>query len=260
MKRFTGTEKWSKEWFQHLKPKLKCLWNFVCDNADACGVWESNFGLASYQIGEKVSEVDFAAFGGRIYKLASGKFLIPSFIGFQYGKLSQACPAHKPVFRAMERNRVTDTLLNRLLSSLQEEEEDKEEEEETDKEGEEMQEEGAQEPQKSAGGAGVAEEVYAAYPKKAGKQEALRQIRVALKSIPGERLLDRTRAYAVAVGRWPDSERRFIPHPERWFKKGCWDDDPQTWEPQKTAVVGALDKSKTIGLRPEEMPPVWRPE
>lgn len=132
MKRFTATEKWAKEWFQDLAPRLKCLWLYLCDNCDHSGVWEPNFKLAALQIGEKVREQDFEAFGERIAKLESGKFLIPAFIGFQYGKLSETCPAHKPVFRALERNRVTDTLLNTLTSTLpvrvQDMDKDKEEE------------------------------------------------------------------------------------------------------------------------------------
>lgn len=135
MKRFTATEKWSKEWYQALKPRLKCLWQFICDNADHAGVWEPNFGLASYQIGEKVTEADLSKFGARLHKLPTGKYLIVSFIEFQFGKLSPTCPAHKPVFKAMEKNRVTDTLIDTLTSRVCDTLQEKDKEEEEDKKG-----------------------------------------------------------------------------------------------------------------------------
>lgn len=107
MKRFTATEKWSKEWFQELPPRLKCLWQYICDNADAAGIWEPNFKLASYLIGEAVTQVDIPLFGDRIEKLECGKFFLTRFIEFQYGKLSSECKAHTPAIRSLEKHRVS---------------------------------------------------------------------------------------------------------------------------------------------------------
>jgi hypothetical protein len=134
MKRFTATEKWSKEWFQKLSPHLKCFWLYICDTADAAGVWDANFGLASYVIGQKVKPSDLASFGQRILVAQSGKVKIVSFIEFQYGRLSESCPAHKPVFRVIAKHE--DSLFNTLSDSLSNrlQEEDKETEGEEDKE------------------------------------------------------------------------------------------------------------------------------
>lgn len=104
MKRFTATEKWAKEWYQSLSPTMKCLWQYICDNVDAAGVWETNFGLAGFLIGVKVKEADLQAFGDRIEKLASGKFWLPGFIPFQYGKLSTECRPHLKIFEALNKH------------------------------------------------------------------------------------------------------------------------------------------------------------
>jgi len=74
------------------------------------------------------------------------------------------------------------------------------------------------------------ESVWALYPKKKGKQEALPQIRKAIKAHGLTRILERTRAYRDAVSLWPEDERKFVPDPVRWFKRGQYDDDPETWK------------------------------
>lgn len=103
-KRFTDTLKWDKEWFQELNPKLKCLWLYICDNADNAGVWERNFKLASFIIGEKVCEQDFEAFGDRVTILENGKYWIVNFIDFQYGELSKECRPHLKIFESLNKN------------------------------------------------------------------------------------------------------------------------------------------------------------
>ncbi|WP_050785585.1 hypothetical protein [Pedosphaera parvula] len=103
-KRFTATEKWEKEWFQQLTPRLKCFWLYLCDHCDAAGVWEPNFGLASYKIGDKVSPASMKEFGDRVHLLPSGKYWISGFIAFQYPKLSRECKPHIPIFRSIEAN------------------------------------------------------------------------------------------------------------------------------------------------------------
>jgi hypothetical protein len=218
VKRFTATEKWGKEWFQALKPKLKCLWSFICDHADHCGAWEPNFGLASYQIGERVAASDLSAFGDRLHKLPNGKYLVVSFIEFQFGKLSETCPAHKPVFRAMEKNRVTDTLLdtllNRLPSSLQEEEE---EDKEAEAEGAEA---------KPARAVDGFEDFWQSYPRKAGKGDAEKAwVKLKLASRLPE-LLTAIRAAKVSHD-WTKEAGQYIPHPATWLNRRGWEDQLQ---------------------------------
>lgn len=128
-KRFTDVEIWSKEWFMDLSPKLKCLIRYLFDNCDSSGVWTPNWRLASMQIGESVCLDDLKKLPEKQYEiLEAGKIFLPDFISFQYGKLSEASPAHKPVFRDIEKNRLSDRVFNRVSNTLQEKETEKDKE------------------------------------------------------------------------------------------------------------------------------------
>lgn len=140
-KRFTATEKWDKPWYRRLPSRLKCLWQFFCDRCDQAGVIEMDWELASFQIGEDVSASDLSYFADQIQEIGSGKLWLKAFVEFQYGKLSETCPAHKPVIRSIQKH-FGDT--NKIgyqypIGRVQEEEEemDKEKEEvkETEKKG-----------------------------------------------------------------------------------------------------------------------------
>jgi hypothetical protein len=80
-----------------------------------------------------------------------------------------------------------------------------------------------------------AEEIYALYPKKVGRDEALKAITGALKKHPKEYLLDKTNQFRVAVEGWPTTYRHFqdggdrCPHPATWFNQGRFQDDPKEW-------------------------------
>lgn len=91
--------------------------------------------LISFQIGENVSLGDLDQFGDRVRVLDNGKIWLTGFISFQYGTLSKACPAHKPVFKAIKLHGL-DTLLNRVSdrvsNTLQDKEKDKEKEKDSD--------------------------------------------------------------------------------------------------------------------------------
>ena len=104
MKRFTASELWEKEWFLNLNPRLKLFWIYLTMRCDCAGVWEPNFPLASFMIGDKVSEKDMKEFDDKILLLANGKWWLTKFIGFQYGELSESCPAHKPIFKSIHKN------------------------------------------------------------------------------------------------------------------------------------------------------------
>jgi hypothetical protein len=129
-KRFTDTQIWEKEWFMALTPKLKCLWRYLTERCDQAGVWDPNWSLASIYIGDKVSEKDLLSFGDHIEILENRKVFIPDFINFQYGRLSESSPAHNPVFRAIEKNRLSNRVFNRVSNTLKEKEKEVEVEEE----------------------------------------------------------------------------------------------------------------------------------
>jgi hypothetical protein len=73
------------------------------------------------------------------------------------------------------------------------------------------------------------EAIYALYPRKQGKQDALKAIRASLKRKTHPELLEATAAFAEAVKAWPASDIQFIPHPATWFNRGSYDDDRSTW-------------------------------
>lgn len=54
-KRFVDTELWQKEWFQNLGLKYKLLLKYIFENCDCAGIWNMNFSLASFSIGDKVN-------------------------------------------------------------------------------------------------------------------------------------------------------------------------------------------------------------
>ena len=80
-----------------------------------------------------------------------------------------------------------------------------------------------------AGSTLAAEDIYAAYPRKVAKKDALRAICNAMKTAGREKLLSATKQYAAAMAKCPLEERKFIPHPATWFNRGSYDDDPAEW-------------------------------
>ena len=104
MKRFTETQKWEDPWFRKLRPEMKLLWQWLCDRCDNAGVIEPDVELASFQIGYQYPMDTLLEFGGRIVNLPCGKWFIPKFIEFQYGKLSEECKAHKPIYLSLQKH------------------------------------------------------------------------------------------------------------------------------------------------------------
>lgn len=146
-KRFSETAKWDDPWFRKLTPKQKCLWQYFCDRCDVAGVLDFDPELARCHIGEEITETDLSALNSRICKMENGKYAIPKFIQFQYGKLSETCPAHQKALNLVKTYgfnnqgirvpvRVPIPLTVRELNSQQEEEEVEVEVQEEDKKGE----------------------------------------------------------------------------------------------------------------------------
>jgi Recombination endonuclease VII len=90
-----------------------------------------------------------------------------------------------------------------------------------------------------------AESIYAEYPKKVGKPKALMAIRGALRVCEKTRLLELTKAYAIAVAHEDD---RFIPYPATWYNQQRFFDDPKTW----IRETSTFKKPKT-GRDPDEL-------
>jgi hypothetical protein len=123
-KRFTGTDKWDKAWFRKLSPRLKCLWQYLVDRCDQAGVWEVDFDSASHFVNDPtpITKQDLKALGDRIEWIRQNKIWIVDFVDYQCGQLSKKSPAHKPVFKLLEKYGLLDRVLHRVSDSLQEEE------------------------------------------------------------------------------------------------------------------------------------------
>jgi hypothetical protein len=123
MKRFTATDKWDKSWYRALKPRHKCLWDYLLSKCDCAGVWEPDWELAGFQIGEKVSADDLKVFGERIQMMKGGKVFVVKFVEFQYGELSDQCRPHHAIFKALKRHGIGYA---KGICTLEEQEQDKE--------------------------------------------------------------------------------------------------------------------------------------
>jgi hypothetical protein len=75
----------------------------------------------------------------------------------------------------------------------------------------------------------TAEDIYATYPRRVGKQAAIKAIQKAGKGAGMDKLLKAVKAYAKATESWPEEDRKYIPHPATWFNRGSYDDDPKEW-------------------------------
>lgn len=72
-----------------------------------------------------------------------------------------------------------------------------------------------------------AQQIYAAYPRKVGRDKAIKVICKALKRVPFETMLAAVRLYAESR---QDKNPNFTPHPATWFSQGRYEDDPQEWQ------------------------------
>lgn len=93
------------------------------------------------------------------------------------------------------------------------------------------------------------EDIYQAYPRHIGKQAAIKAIKIALRNIDPNFLLDRVREYAeccdrnIAAG---TMDRCYIPYPASWIRAGRYDDDPGEWvrEPRKDEKQVAFEQRR----------------
>lgn len=113
-KRFVDTELWQKEWFQNLSLKHKILLKYIFENCDCAGIWEFNFRMASFIIGENVTIDDIKEINQikKQFEILENKLYICDFIKFQYGKLSYACKPHLPVIKLLKKNGIEFEILD----------------------------------------------------------------------------------------------------------------------------------------------------
>lgn len=105
-KRFTDTDKWDRPWFRRLPGAYKLLWLHILDKCDMSGVWYVDFELASFMVGELLTEaVAVAHFEKQIRVLPGGsRWFIEDFVLFQYGELRDNNKCHVGVIRKLKLN------------------------------------------------------------------------------------------------------------------------------------------------------------
>lgn len=139
VKRFVDTEIWQKEWFQDLTLKEKILLRYIFENCDCAGVWNINFKLASFIIGDTVSVEDIHNINDKKLQftiLDDKNIYVNDFIKFQYGALSENCKPHKPVIEKLKKYNLFERVskgYSKGIHTLEEKEKEKEEEKEKEK-------------------------------------------------------------------------------------------------------------------------------
>lgn len=217
MKRFTETDKWRDSWFRKLKPLAKIAFLYVVDNCDAAGVWDPDYELANFAIGENINWIEVSKeLGERLVMLKCGKWHLTRFVEFQYGELVPECRPHAKVLQLLKGHGIPYKKGIQRVSIPT----------------------GRGQDNTGSGQDGektppepvvTAETIYEVYPRKEARQDALKAIGKAMERCPPARLLERTQAYAAAVAKWIPDDRKYVPHPATWFNGGRFDDDPTTW-------------------------------
>ena len=114
-KRFTESNKWDDTWFMGLPNKYKLFWLFILDKCNNAGIWEVNYKIANFHIGETFEPSEIKRiFQDRIVEIENDKYwFIPKFILFQYGKdLSSKNPAVRNVIQKLNEYDLFDYVKN----------------------------------------------------------------------------------------------------------------------------------------------------
>jgi len=141
-KRFTDINIWfDKPWFIELTPDEKCAFMFIKDRCDNVGVWVPNFKIAETIIGAPINwDLLIQKVNGNIIILENGKWWMPDFCDFQYGKLKENCIPHKSYIVLLKKYGLFERVIkgySKGMNTLQEKEKEleKELEKEKDKRG-----------------------------------------------------------------------------------------------------------------------------
>ena len=103
-KRFIDTKMWDKAWFRKLNPKNKMIWIYILTRCDHAGIWDADWDLASFMIGEEIiyKELPKEIKDKMKHIPFHDQFYIPSFIEFQYGELRENSKPHLSVLKRLK--------------------------------------------------------------------------------------------------------------------------------------------------------------
>lgn len=132
---YSDSEIWNKEWYLKYSLKLRMLLKYIFDNAHTSGVFEPNYIMLSFYMGDTVTKDDIIELQ-RVYQeyeckknpdaslieeLPDGKFWVVGMAYFQCGALSQNTPAHKKIIETL----LNYGLLERVVSQYKEQDKKK---------------------------------------------------------------------------------------------------------------------------------------
>ena len=102
-KRFLDTKIWDKAWFRKLSTKNKLVWIYLLGKCDHAGIWDADWELAEFIIGEPISYEGLPDVIKQKMEPIKGEeqFFIPSFIDFQYGELKEHSKPHMSVLKRL---------------------------------------------------------------------------------------------------------------------------------------------------------------
>lgn len=117
-KRFTDTNKWSKEWYRKLGPKFRDVWQYLLDHCSHAGIWEIDLETLKHFTGTRVTIADIKnAFGDRVTILSDNKLFVRTFFEFQYGTSKEGFKAKVSALRELEKYGLVDSSGNLLNSN-----------------------------------------------------------------------------------------------------------------------------------------------
>lgn len=134
-KRFTDTNKWDHSWFRKLSPKFKCAWFYILDKCDHAGIWIEDLEAMSFNIGDTITQVELiTVFKDKLQKIDADKFLIESFVEYQYGNLNPNNKVHKSVLVKLEKIQGATKGLPSSINEAKDKDKDKDQDKDKEKE------------------------------------------------------------------------------------------------------------------------------
>lgn len=253
MKRFTETTKWEDSWYSNLPIKSKIAWEYITCKCDNSGVWDFNPRIANACIGDNLDwDKVLQDLKKNVAVLSNGKWLITSFVDFQFGSLSENSPLHKSIISTIKKNGIKHEKYNpsgTLFLGLPNHNDTPEL---PPRHGKGMVKEEVKEEVKAKITNQMVEDIYNAYPKKIAKEDALKAIRKVLCSnkITFDSLLKKVKDFANSR---KAEDAQFTPYPATWFNGGRYLDDPSQWKgkntlnkPQDNSTVKEISKEEYL--------------
>ena len=79
-KRYTNTDKWEEKWFRLLDPAEKVAWFYIVDNCNDVGVWDVDYDLGNFLIGQAINwDVFLKKVSDKVCEISNDKWRIKGF-------------------------------------------------------------------------------------------------------------------------------------------------------------------------------------